>query len=906
MTLEPGSRLGPYEILSPIGRGGMGEVFRARDTRLGRDVALKALPPAFARDHDRVARFRREAQVLASLNHPSIAAIYGLEEAGDVVGLALELVEGEDLAQRLQRGPIPVDETIAIARQIAEGLEEAHERGIVHRDLKPANIKMTPSGKVKILDFGLAKALETRPSGADASGAGAISDSPTVSHMSTAGGLILGTAPYMSPEQARGKALDGRTDIWSFGVVVFEMLTGRRLFKGETVSDVLAAVLTLSPDWSSLPAGTPPRLLHLIERCLDRDVKRRLQAIGEARIALDPAASSGPAVASSAGQPGPSASPSSSPSKFLAGLAAAFIAGALLVGGAFLARGRGGSGNASDLPVRASLKLPPDTAIAFGRGSSVTISPDGKQIAYTAKAAGKTLLHLRPLESFKSQAIAGTDGASNPFFSADGKWIGFFAEGKLKKVALDGGAPVAVVDARNARGEAWGPDDRIYFTPSNSSGVKAVSALDPKDVKEVTKVDEGDLSHRWPRVLPDNKALLYTIWNDAGWEPSRLAVWPLNGGPPTVVVRGGGYGRYVRDGDSRHGYLVYARSEGLLAAPFDEATLTVTGQAVPVLDGVVTNLSGGAQFDISASGTLVYLPGLSSDAARDLVFVGMNGQAEPPLPGKNGGRFWALSRDGKRLARVVVGETGRDIAIDTLGTNATARLTSGEQSYAPVWSRDGAWVAMARSNLASLARRRTDPPSTDELLTPGITGVQPVDFSPDGKSLLYVDFRSGSVDLGVLTLPAQGATTAPEMRPFVKTKFNETEGEFSPDGRFVAYQTNETGRFEICVRPFPGGEPKTQISTNGGYSPRWSRDGTEIYYRDNEGWMTATSVGTAGAVVPGSSRRLFDASGYELDFNVAPDGKRFLMMPLTRAEGSAVEVNLVLNFIAELRRRVAR
>ena len=588
-----GKKLGPYEVLDKLGEGGMGEVFRARDTRLRRDVALKVLPLSALGDDDRRNRFEREAQVLASLNHPNIAQVFGVADAAGTPVIVMELVEGDTLADRLAGGALPTREALLAAVQLCDGLEAAHDRGVVHRDLKPANIKLRPDGSIKILDFGIAKAL--------AQGSGA-SDSPTMASPGVTGaGIILGTAAYMSPEQARGKVVDKRADIWAFGCVLYEMLTGATAFRGETTTDILAAVVQREPDWSRLPSALPPRIGELLRRCLEKDLKDRQRDIGDARFAIEralrpEATSDQPPAAIAVAAPSPVRRRATVALAFLSGLAAA----AALFG---IARGLQPAAVTSQSPLRLTVALPPDTTLALGRGSAVVLSPDGQRLAFTARSKDVVRLYVRPLDRFETQTLPGTEGASNPFFSPDGKWLGFFADGKIKKVSLEGGAPVVVADATNPRGHAWSDDNTILVTPTNGDPISRVSVMGGK-LEPLTTLKTGELSHRWPLLLP-GRALLFTVWNDAGWEPaSILAQRPGSQDRSVVVQAGGGFPRYLRDGQTPRGFLVYARSEGLLAARFDEATLQVSGQAVPILDGVITNLSGGAHFDVSASGTL--------------------------------------------------------------------------------------------------------------------------------------------------------------------------------------------------------------------------------------------------------------------------------------------------------------
>ena len=885
----------------------MGQVFRARDTRLKRDVALKVLVESIGRDPDRRSRFQREAQVLGSLNHTNIAQIFGIEDAGGEPVIAMELVPGPTLSEHQHGRALPVAEALTIARQLCEGLEAAHERGIVHRDLKPGNIKLRDDGAVKILDFGLAKALSDSEAREDAT-----SDSPTVLSPATEAGLILGTAAYMSPEQARGRVVDKRTDVWAFGCVLYEMLTGRPVFAGETTTDILAAVIRSEPDWSKLPVGVPSRMVELLRRCLQANPKDRLRDIGDARYEIERALHGG--TTESQSERGSStlvparAAGSSSPSRVLWALMGAAVAAGILI---LLPRTSETGSSTVASSIRSIVTFPAETTLAPSRGSAVALSPDGRMIAFVGRSKGRTLLYVRPLDRYEFQQLAGTDGAANPFFSPDGKWLGFFADGMLKKVAIEGGTPVAVAEARNARGEAWGDDNTILMTPLNNVGLSRVSALGGDKPVALTTLKEGELSHRWPRILPGGSAVLYSIWNDTGWEPARVAVRPMPTGEPKIIVpAGGGYPRYVRD-TGRRGYLVYARADGVLAAPFDEDRLDLTGPAVPVVDGVLTNLSGGAHFDISSNGTLAYVPGIQTEGQRDLVWVTRDGMVTPVLKIHNMSRFWSLSSDGTRVARNNTAGPNRDVWIEHLTNGTSLRLTQSNDTYDPIWSPDGTWLVFSRGiPYSNIYRRPADASDVEERLTNTDKNQQPNQISADGRSLLYneIDPASGS-DIWVLTIPdpvtpiKKGEITAPA-RPFIKTNHSEGNATFSPDGRFVLYQSNETGRFEIYVRPYPEGVRKFPVSSSGGIWPRWSSTGREIFYRSTGNVMMSATVDTSGEFQSGKPQALFDAAGYEIIYSPSPDGRRFLMMPGVAAEASATQLNLVTGFLSELRNRV--
>jgi serine/threonine-protein kinase len=888
MPLEPAARFGPYEIGSPIGRGGMGEVYRARDTRLNRDVAIKVLPDAFAADPDRLARFEREAQLLAALNHPRIATIYGLEEKAGVSALAMELVEGPTLAERLVSGPIEVPETLALARDIAEALEYAHERGIVHRDLKPANVKLTSEGSVKILDFGLAKALDVTTSGTN------LANSPTVSMGGTQAGVLLGTAAYMSPEQARGQPVDRRTDIWSFGCVVYEMLSGCQPFPGATLTDVLAAIVAREPDWDRLPADLSPRVGNLLRRCLRKDARDRLRDIGDARIEIDDI------------QLAPNTPATSTPKRSRPPIA--WLAPALtgLVMGGLAVWAVLGSGRGTTLPqgglTRLHAELPDKTTLSLGRGSAVALSPDGSTLVFVAVGSSQPQLFTRALDRFNSTPLPGTEGATNPFFSPDGKWVGFFAGGRLKKVALSGGQPVTVCDAPNARGQAWAVDDFIYFTPTSGSGVWRVAATGGTP-EEITKRQKGEFSHRWPQVLPDGKTILFTVWNDTGFEAAQVVAQSLATGERRTVVTGGSYARYLPGDKTNAGYLVYARASGLLAAPFDTTSLQVTASPVPILDGVVTNLSGGAHFAFSSSGSLAYVAGGLSESTRVIALVDRSGTARTLTTIRGMSLYYQVSPDGKRLVRSNPAGPNRDIWIHDLERDTATRLTDGDNSSRPIWTPDGKYVAFSAGLPdANIFWKAADGTGNEERLTTSPHTQFAGSFSPDGKLLVYIEYHPTSApDIWMVSL--EGDRTP---RKFLQTPYVENEVALSPDGRWLAYQSNESGRFEIYVQPFPSGGRKLQISTDGGSTPQWSRNGREILYR-NQSRMMAVAVrpgqaSTASAVelVADKPLALFEG-GYEPVFSLTPDD-RFVMIRNLTEEVRPTAVQVVLGWVDELKR----
>jgi eukaryotic-like serine/threonine-protein kinase len=895
-VLGPGSRIGVYEVVSRLGAGGMGEVFRARDLRLKRDAALKVMATSDLGDADRRHRFEREAQVLAALNHPNVAQVFGVESHEDTPVIAMEYVEGRTLAELLQAGALPVDDALAIASQLCSGLEAAHDRGIVHRDLKPANITVRADGLVKILDFGIARGGPDQAPRAEAT---------TVLGDRTAEGIVMGTAPYMSPEQARGLPVDRRTDVWAFGCVLYEMLTGARAFGGATTTDVLVAVIQHGPDWTRLPRSLSPRIVELLERCLAKDPKERRRDIGDARYEIERARTGGetPRVAASA-----------SAGRGRWWIPAAFAAGAVAGAGILVALPMLRSSPPEPRAiVRASLMLPLDTTLAPSRGAALTLSPDGRRLVFAGRSKAGVQLYLRALDRFESVPIAGTTDAVNPFFSPDGKWVAFFAQGKLKKVLVDGGgAPLSLFDAPNARGHAWPTNDSIYVTPANNQPIFRVPAAGGAGAA-ATQRKEGELSHRWPTTLANGATLLYTIWNDTGWEPARIVAERIGTGERTEVVRaGGGYGRFVRDGDGSRGFLVYARAEGLLAAPFDESTLTLTGPAVPVVDGLVTNLSGGAQFDVSPSGTLAYVSGTLDEGLRELKWVSLDGKAEPAVSISGMGRFWRLSPDGTRISRNNTAGPSRDVWIDDLVRKTSIRLTTQDGTFMTVWSTDSQWLFTARGiPSANLYRHAADSSDREDRLTASANSQSPTGVSPDGKWLLFMERDPVSgLDLWMLPVPeatpvanvtARPPTTTP--RPFLQTKFSESNAVFSPDGKWVAYQSNESGRFETYICSFPACDRKTQISDAGGMWAIWSRNGGDVYFRSLDGKLMAAAIRAGDDVRAEKPRELFSAASYEDMMSLSPDGKRFLAMQLS-APGSETVIHLVVNFLDELRQRV--
>ncbi|MEE9264628.1 MAG: protein kinase [Vicinamibacteria bacterium] len=884
MRLVSGSLLGPYEILSPIGAGGMGEVYRARDTKLGRDVAIKVLPSEVAETPERLARFRREAHLLASLNHPHIASIYGIEEIEERPFLVLELVEGEDLSERLRRGVLPVDEALDVARQVAEALEEAHEKGIVHRDLKPANIKVTPDGEVKVLDFGLAKAYAGDTTDGSASD---LSHSPTLAREGTAAGVIMGTAAYMSPEQARGKQVDKRADNWAFGCVLYEMLAGKKLFTGETVSDILAAVLKSDADWESLPASTPTTIRLLLRRCLDRDRKHRLQAMGEARIAIEDYLADPDAASVLPSAPAASSTPRRRALPWAMVGALAVLSGVLW---SSLETPR------SDTTVRLSITLPPTVRLGSAQQLLVAVSPDAERFVYVASSGKTSQLYVRELDAFEAKPLPQTEGAQNPFFSPDGRSVGFFAEGKLKKVAIEGGVPTELAEAAWGHG-TWGPDGTIIYTPNYNTGLWRVSAGGgtPEELT-APEATEDTLGHWWPQALPDAKTVFFTAFTTPA-ERSRIVALSLETMQQKTVMEGGSFGRYAPTG-----HLVFTRRNTLMAARFDLARLEATAAPVPVLQDVPLHPSNGhSQFGFSHDGSLVYIPASVLTADREIVWVDRNGAIETVTDVRRPYAEPRLSPDGNRVALTIEG-SNRDIWIHELGRGTLTRLTFDPTSdQTPTWTPDGTKL-LYRSDrpVFDLFWKPADGSAEEEPLFTSDNDKYPMTVSPDGKVLIFLATPSETRD-DIWLLPLEGEKTP---QALIRSQFNERNAVLSPNGRWLAYQSDESGRFEVYVQAYPGLGGKWQISTDGGSGPLWARSGRELFYRNGD-QMMAVPITTQSGFSAGEPRLLFEGRFEHFErhpgYDVSLDGQRFLMIR-TPPESAPRRLNVILNWFEELER----
>ena len=874
-----GPTLGHYRIVEKIGEGGMGEVYRAHDERLDRDVAVKVLPEEVADDKERLARFEREAKLLASLNHPNIATLHGLEEDGGRRFLVMELVEGESLASRISRGPLLIDDALMVALQLAEALEAAHEQGVVHRDLKPSNIALTEDLDLKVLDFGLATALAPPSIESDPS------ESPTLS-LGTAVGTILGTAAYMSPEQARGKRVDKRTDIWAFGCCVYEALTGKRPFLGETVSDTLVELLEREPDWDALPEDTPSTICRLVRRCLEKDQRQRLRDIGEARVAIGDGSVWGADDQAGAVSP----KPAGWGTKLIFGLGAAVITGIVVGVSVWMA-------TRPPVPrvTRLSITLPAEVS------PSIAVSPDGSQVVYVDPNGSG--LSVRALDELTPRHLTNLGSPSQPFISPDGKWIGFFDGLKsLKKVPMTGGPAVFVcsLGGTAARGASWAADGTIIFaTDDPGTGLWRVPDAGG-EAELLTTPKQGPGNHNWPHVLPGGRAVLFTI-RQFGLADPRVAVLDLDSGAVKTLLPGS-HPMYVPTG-----HLIYGISGTLRAVGFDLGEIEAVGTSVPVLEKVATTRTGKIGVSVAKDGTLVYVPGGIQGVSRRLLWGDRQGNEEllPAPPGAY--MIPRISPDGTSVA-LDNREPMANIWIWDFEREAMTRFTFETAAY-PVWTPDGRMLVFTAfdKGVGRLTWRVSDGTAMQERLPEGPNSRYPTSITPDGSRLIYrEEAGSTGLDLAMLTL---GSDAPPE--PLIVTEFNELNAEISPDGRWLAYRSNESGRDEIYVRPFPNVEAALwQVSTNGGQHPVWARSGDELFYRGLDGSLMQVPVELQPRFVAGTPTKLFEGPylrGAGRAYDVSPDGSRFLMIKEGDGPGdgsSPPGIVVVQNWFEELKRLV--
>jgi len=881
MALSAGDRLGPYEVVAKIGEGGMGEVYRARDTQLERDVAVKVLPEAFTADRTRLLRFEREAKALASLNHSHIAHIYGVVEAHGQRALVLEFVDGPTLADLVAAGPIPLRESLDIARQIAEALEAAHEAGVIHRDLKPANIKVRPDGTVKILDFGLAKAIESTRGGE--------SRAPTLGSTAVAGtqvGMIVGTVAYMSPEQAHGRSVDKRTDVWAFGAVLFEMLTGTRAFKGDDLTDTIAAVIRGDPDWSALPSDVPLLVRRLLARCLAKDRRNRIHDIADARIEIVDALVAPPETAGAHG--------GAHPSRWQLGLPWAVAAAAMI---AAIGIWWGTEQPPLQRPIRLTVSLPDGQELPPEWVNPLDVSRDGQFVVYAARPreGEGSRLFVRAIGAFGARSIDGTDGAEAPFFSPDGDWIGFFANGALWKVPRSGGRPFKICDVQMFfPGATWGEGDVIIFVDQRF-GLFRVSANGGAP-EQLTRPDAaaGEVRHLAPQRLPGGRRLLFTVMTDT--QPFA-AVLSLDSSESRPLVRNAGAARYLESG-----HLLYFQSGSLVVAAFDPETLEVRGSPIPIQEQVSYHPTlGVARFAVSATGTLVYAPADAWAGDTTMVWVDRTGAVQPLGAAPADFSYPRISPDGRQIAVSITphlwlydADRGTGLPLTTSGINVE-----------PVWTPDGARVTFSRTtpgtyfDLYNIPADRSGPP---ELLLQREGRQLPTSWSPDGRTLAFYE-RTDSGEMDIWMLEGTRA------RALLAENHIEHSPVLSPDGPWLAYVSFETGTAEVHVRPYPGPGRARIASIKGGTQPLWSRNGRELFYRSGDVLMAVAVESRGSELALGTPTPLFqgrfdygpggsDGDGGGLNYDVTPDGARFVMLQLPEARSS--QIHVVTDWFSEL------
>jgi len=895
--LSANTTLSHYRIVSKIGAGGMGEVYRALDTRLNREVAIKLLPASVANDEDRLRRFKQEARATSALNHPNILTIYDIGTHGEAPFIVAELLEGEELRERLNGGPLPSRKALDYAQQVAQGLAAAHEKGIIHRDLKPENLFVTHDGRVKILDFGLAKLKPQHNA--------VVSSEIETQKQITDPGTVMGTVGYMSPEQVRGHELDHRSDIFSLGSILYEMLSGQRAFRRETMAETMTAILKEEPpELNESNAKINPQLEKIVRRCLEKQPARRFQTTSDLGFALE--ALSG-ITGSSESQVRYSGAAPIVPVQFLSRErlvwgALGLALGAVVAGIVFwLLIGRPTSGPTTSQTVRQmTINLPDGEPLALAKfgpmgigRTAVALSPDGSLLAYVAERNGKSQLYLRALDRFDAKLIAGTEGAYSPFFSPDGRSLGFFSENKLKKVSLQGGEPVTLCEARIPHGGSWGPDDTIVFADSEGNNLARVSASGGKP--EVLSRTEDRAFY--PEFLPGGKAVLFSI-KVQNPDYGQIAVLSLGTGERRVILEGGTNPRY-----SASGHMVFARAGAILAAPFDLSRLQVTGPAVTLIEGIRIEEWGAAQFALSTEGTLVYVTGGPAWIGK-LTWVDHQGISKPlAAPAQAYGPL-SLSPDGLRLAATVVGATS-DVWVYELTRGTFTRLTVEGSNYRPVWTPDGKRIVYQRSigpNKFQIVWQLADGSGVEEVLTTSDYPWTPASLSPSGKLLaLNQNAADTGSDLSILSLDG-------DRKPYswLKTKFNEWGATFSRDGKWVAYCSDESGQYEIYVRAFPDASGKRQISTGGGEEVIWSPDGRALFYREGLKWMSV-AVQTQPEFSADAPKMMFEGPYLNVpgvSYDVAPDGLHFIMIEENQKQAPTTHLNVVLNWFEELKRRV--
>lgn len=895
-----GQTLTHYRITAKLGAGGMGEVYRATDSKLGREVAIKVLPAHLMQSRESVVRFEREAKALATFNHPNIAAIYGFDAAAETHFLVMELVEGETLDERLKRGRLPIDEALDIGRQIAEALEAAHEKGIIHRDLKPANVKITPDGKVKVLDFGLAKAMGEGPSTTSVNAV--LEDSPTLiaSLHPTMPGLILGTAAYMSPEQARGKVVDKRSDIWSFGVVMFECITGQRLFTGESVSDILAAVLKSEIDWKLLPPESPAPIQWLLRKCLTRDKKLRLQDVGDARVDLD----------RSIADPnwGKELRPISEAHWRPSVNRAAICAGSILIAVVSLALGWFLNRPVPTLtPARhLALALPSDVDIRDVPGCAFALSPDGQQLAFISGHIMEGDLRLLAFDTGAYRILPNSRSGYHPFFSPDGRSLGFVTPDSLRIISLTGGHGVTLTRVARSRGASWGKNGDIVYAPNPSSGLLKISSTGGKS-EILTKLENGEKSHRWPQFLDDGQHVIFLAVSSAqdSAEVGNIEVVSVTSGKRRVLKEGCAYPRYASSG-----HLLFVSDRTFYASRFDSKNLRMIGSPVPILSKVATTARGGAQYDVAADGTLVYMDHLPSVRNRNLIWLDRDGKWTNAVERTDTfDNYFRLSPDEKR---VVMRRENQNYVLD-LERNLLRRLTFRDVYHTgAVWSPDGQWLVYGSPQEGKMGvwRRRSDWAGEEELLfaSDNLETAFPSGFSTDGKSILgQSQLTDGKYGAWVYSI----GEDAPEY--FMRSANIIGSPQMSPDGKWFAYFSDESGRAEIYARRFDGTGGVQQISTGGGAAPQWSKDGEQLFFYSQSRIMSVPIRRNGDLLEPGIPTKVADlpASSGANAWQMGVDNKRLLLLAPNPSEAgtnaaspSTATLKIILNWFTDLNQKL--
>ena len=880
MPLTPGTKLGPYEIESPLGAGGMGEVYRARDTRLDREVAIKVLPSALASDASLKQRLEREAKAISKLSHPHICALHDIGHQDGIDFLVMEYLEGETLEHRLLKGPLPPDQTLRYAAQIADALAKAHKLGITHRDLKPANVMLTKSG-AKLMDFGLAKQSSTAPL------ANALTEMTVDQAKLTSEGMIVGTFQYMAPEQLEGKEADARTDIFAFGELIHEMVTGKPAFSGKSRASLIAAILTVDPPpITQLQPITPVALEHVVKKCLAKDPDERWQSASDLAGELNWILAS----RSQAGVATPMMK-SRRPSARLTWIGAGAVVALLAANLGWVAVW----GGHSTTPVRLTVTLAPGKALVDNSTGPVVISPDGSAVVYSAYGEDrKVQLYLRRLGSFESTPIAGTEGAESPFFSPNGEWLGFVSEYKLKKVSLRGGSAVVVTEGAGPLGGWWADDDSIYFVKTFSSGIYAVPAGggQPRQVTQTGSTPD-DRAHLWPSTLPGGTGLIFTVWNGRSFNEARIEGLSFGSGKRKVLIEGGTGARYLSSG-----HLAYARNGTLFVVGFDPKRLEIKGTPVPVIEGVNTGASNGdADFSVSNNGTLAFQPGTFSSFHRNLVWMDRSGKATNITAETKPYATPALSPDGKRIALTLEGSSF-DVWVYDLERDTFTKASFGGDDYRPGWSPDGKMLGYDSSKPGhqQVYVKHGIVQGDETVVTDGPEQKEFCGWTPDGREVI---FARQSKDTG-WDLYATDVEGAHKTRPLVVMPFNQTRASLSPDGKWLAYVSDESGEQEVFVQAMSDSSSRVQLSSDGGRSPRWTRSSDELLFVSKDRVMSV-KFSRGGALNPSKPILLFEDKKPWRDFDVAADG-RLVVARQADSNGAGTQINVVLGWFDELKR----